>query len=169
MKTESLYTEGKIRTRSGKYLDVFNPNPDDIDILDIAWGLSGEGRFGNQLSRHYPVAEHSMMCADLAPAELKFSMLMHDASDAYIGDLAGPIKKKLNEFRQLEENLMKAIANKFGFVWPMTDEMHSIDKKVLVLEWENLMLGKNAEFNPQYSRETICEKFLFYFNRLTKL
>lgn len=49
-----------IQTFNGKRLDLSPPNPDQINIEDIAHGLSMLCRFNGQCTRFYSVAEHSV-------------------------------------------------------------------------------------------------------------
>lgn len=109
-----------IRTVSGRYLDLIDPHPDDLLLDDIACGLGRECRFGNQIRRHYSVAEHSCRMA-LAAQRLGYSRdhqvlcLFHDAPEAYIGDATRPFKGLLGRaYRDVERRLMDAIWRKFG-------------------------------------------------------
>ena len=51
--------------------------------------------------------------------DLKLAGLLHDASEAYIGDMPSPFKKLMPDYKKLEDNLMKVIAQKFGFEYPL--------------------------------------------------
>jgi hypothetical protein len=139
MSTQDLYKPDCIRTYTGKYLDVFNPDPEQIDILDIAHALANTCRFGGHTREFYSVAQHSIMVAELVPPELKLQALMHDAAEAYLTDIPTPIKKRLPGYVELEDNLMKVIAARFGFDWPMADEVKAADKAELEYEWYNYM------------------------------
>ena len=65
MGKENLNTTNHIRTYTGKYIDVFNMNIGDIEILDIAHALSQVPRFGGHLPRFFSVAQHSVNCAEI--------------------------------------------------------------------------------------------------------
>lgn len=134
-----------IRTFSGRYLDVLNPSPESIDLIDIVHGLSHQCRFGGHTPIFYSVAQHSVLvCNAEIPAELKLQALMHDASEAYLGDLPTPIKRLLPRYTKIEDNLMRVIAQKFGFDWPMHPTVNTIDKLVLQWEWYS-MFEKNYD------------------------
>jgi 5'-deoxynucleotidase YfbR-like HD superfamily hydrolase len=144
---EKLYSGSRIiRTFSGKYLDVFDPNPDDIVIEDIAHALSNQCRFGGHIKRFYSVAQHSVFCSDLASPKMRLQALMHDASEAFLVDIPSPIKAELCNYKEIEHNLMLVISKKFGFDFPMDDEVKEIDKYALETEWVNLMVNDNPDF-----------------------
>src|SRR5271156_4912831 len=79
-----------IQTFTGKKFYPFNPKPQDIDIRDIAHALSNICRFTGHTKRFYSVAEHSRNVAKLVPAHMKLQALLHDASEAYLCDIARP-------------------------------------------------------------------------------
>ena len=128
------YDECCIETFTGKMLNVFEPRLEDICIEDIAHGLSMECRFGRQLPEFYSVAQHSKLTSDLVEQEYKLAALMHDASEAYLGDLASPIKKGMLDYKRVETILMKAIAKKFGFEFPLHKSIKEADYEMLLLE-----------------------------------
>lgn len=99
-------------TYSGKLIDIFNISIEDIDILDIAYGLSNIPRFAGQVP-FYSVAKHSLVVASFLPEKLKLAGLLHDASEAYIGDVISPIKHKMQEYLDLEEQIMEIISKKW--------------------------------------------------------
>lgn len=157
-----------IRTNSGLYINVFEPTEDMICIEDIAHALSSLPRFGGHINKHYSVAQHSVMCYERAIGiEDKKSALMHDASEAYMLDIPTPIKAKLPDYKMYEANLMSFIAKKYGFVFPLNEAVHSIDREMLILEWENLVANQNENFEcwcPTYAKE----RFLKAFNEIFK-
>jgi hypothetical protein len=123
---ENLYTPHCIRTFTGIYINVFEPTPDMIDINDIAHALARISRFGGHLpiDELYSVAQHSVYCSHLVSKERKLEALLHDGAEAYIGDLGSPIKKRLPDYKMLEDGLMKVIAKKFGFQYPISEEVN---------------------------------------------
>lgn len=141
---ENLYTPDCIRTFSGQYVNVFDPDPDTILIEDIAHALSHQCRFGGHLPMYYSVAQHSVLCAVSVPSEHALAALLHDASEAYMLDIPSPIKKRLPEYKKLEDNLMQVIAKKFEFQYPLHDEVKNADKILLVKEWQKLMIEING-------------------------
>lgn len=138
---ENLYTPDCIRTYSGHYLNVFEPDPAKIDIHDIAHALAHQCRFAGHTKRHYSVAQHSVWVSRcvLAP-ENELAALLHDASEAYLCDIPKPIKLRMPDYNKIEATLMEAIAAKFGFKWPLDPEVVQYDKVALEYEWENIVL-----------------------------
>lgn len=157
------YPKGVIKTFSGTFIDVLNPKLEDIHIEDIAHALSFQCRWGGHIPVFHSVAAHSIHCCDLAPDNLKFQMLMHDASEAYLCDIPSPIKSSLTEYREIEKNLMSKIAEKFGFAWPLQLEGHLIDLEVLNLEWRRLKQNDQSVTLPQFDHDK--SKFLEYFKK----
>ena len=112
------------RMLSGRKLDILSPSPFDIEIEDIALGLSRVTRWNGQTSGKYPysVAQHSLLVEELFNIEYpgldkkwKLAALLHDAPEYVIGDLITPFKYALNNsYRIVEYNLMKAIYLRFG-------------------------------------------------------
>jgi len=140
MSKENLYTPDCIRTFTGLYMNVFDPKPEMICIEDIAHSLANQCRFGGHLPKFYSVAQHSIFCSKMAGVDYKLQALLHDASEAYLLDIPSPIKKKLIGYKELEERLMKLIAEKFVFKYPLSRFVKQIDKDVLHFEWNRLML-----------------------------
>lgn len=170
---ENLYTFNKIRTFSGKYIDPINPEKDLICIQDIAHSLSMQPRFGGHLPIFYSVAEHSWWCASrILNEEQELAALLHDASEAYLIDIPKPIKGRLTNYEEIENNLMTIIAEKFGFQFPLCQSVKDIDKIALEHEWKHIMLnGTNplaptGLFNsrdPKSAEEAFLELF-YYIN-----
>lgn len=142
-----MFAIGKIRTRSGRYLDAFATNPADILIEDIAHALSRIPRWAAHSHTFYSVAEHSLSCLQLAidrglSAELQLEALLHDASEAYLLDMPKPWKVKMPEYQSIEDGLMRVIAKRLGFSYPIDSLVKQIDQDQLVWEWENLVINE---------------------------
>ena len=104
-----------IRTFTGKLVDPFNPDPSTIDIIDIAHGLSNICRYGGQCSRFYSVAEHCCYVSAALPEQYMLAGLLHDASEAYIGDMVAPLKehRQLKAFGHIDNELSLIIETVF--------------------------------------------------------
>jgi hypothetical protein len=162
---ENLYTPDCIRTVSGKYVNVFDPDPDTFLIGDIAHALSMQTRFGGHLPKFYSVAQHSVQCSfRVVGVENRLTALMHDCSEAYLMDIPSPIKKKLNNYKEIEHGLMLASSKKFSFKYPLPDEVKKIDQDVLQVEWSGLMLQQHTIISP-VSNEAAYNQFLSCFFR----
>ncbi len=109
---------------SGRRLDLFDPTPVDIEIEDIAHGLSFVARWNGQTSGDFPfsVAEHSLLVEELfsaleprASACWRLAALLHDAPEYVIGDLISPVKGAVGPgYAALEARLKAAIHIRFG-------------------------------------------------------
>ena len=164
MKTENLYTPDCIRTFTGIYMNVFEPTLEMICIEDIAHSLAQQPRFGGHLPKFYSVAQHSLKCSYLMDSdEERFEALMHDASEGYLLDIPSPIKKRLSQYKEIEHNLMLKIAEKFGFKYPLSENVKTMDNAMLNAEWHWLMLGnENYKFHvsEEYGmKESFIEAF----------
>lgn len=156
-----------IRTASGVYINVFDPDPDTILIEDIAHALSHVPRWTGHTTHHLSVAHHSVNCAsetmyNVNLEHLTLTALLHDASEAYLADIATPIKRHIAKYYEIEDGLMKVIAKKFGFQWPLPEEIKTIDKEQLEFEWEYHVIG---DMKPFASTEQVREDFLWIFNK----
>lgn len=125
-----------IRTRSGIYFDLANPKPEQITIEDIAGALSKVCRFGGQCEKFYSVAEHSYHCSKIAKAS-PLALLLHDAAEAYTGDIVKPLKNMLPEFSVIESRIEAVIAAKFGVDFEQP-EVKEIDMAMLIAERRSL-------------------------------
>jgi len=145
---ESSFHVDCIRTFSGKYIDVFNTDPSTINIVDIAHSLANQC---SHLSNFYSVAQHSYICSYLAPKGHELAALLHDASEAYLLDIPTPIKRKLDGYKALENKLMEVIAKKYKFSFPLSDEVHNVDRNLFIAEWNSLVLQKDNLITPMKS------------------
>lgn len=103
-----------IMTNSGRRFDFARPDPEQIDIWDIALGLSRLPRFGGQTRMVYSVAQHSVMVSDIVPGEFALEALLHDAAEAYCQDIAAPLKAMLPDYRAIERQVLAVIMRRFG-------------------------------------------------------
>lgn len=119
-----------IYTFTGRTIRPLDPDPDDIVIEDIAHALSQQCRFTGHTQEFSSVAEHCVRVSWLVPANLALEALLHDASEAYLSDIARPVKKApgfAETYLKYEAQLERAIATRFGL--PERDEMHPEIKK----------------------------------------
>ena len=108
-------------TGSG-YLNLLDPDPAAFTLADVARNLSRLGRYAGATRRFYSVGEHSLYCADLAAGfvalgedpDLEVWALMHDAAEAFVGDLIRPCKLAVPEFEALEGRVWRAVARKWS-------------------------------------------------------
>lgn len=156
-----------IRTFSGLYMNVMEPTEEMICIEDIAHALSHQCRFAGHLSEFYSVAQHSWMCAQVAEEPDKLAGLLHDASEAYLLDIPSPIKKHLSNYKEIEDRLMRLIAKKFGFEYPLSDHIKRIDAMLLEQEWKDYVLRESPDAPRPFTHAWAKSKFLNLFSGLT--
>lgn len=128
-----------ISTRSGRRLYIQNPIAAQIDIEDIAHGLAHQCRFNGQTSNFYSVAQHSVIVASILPPELKLVGLLHDASEAYLGDIVQPLKELLPEYSIIESKFNHVIGQRFNVDLNHHDQVKKADLIALATEKRDLM------------------------------
>lgn len=112
------------RMLSGRRLDLLDPTPVDIEIEDIAHGLSFVARWNGQTRGDWPysVSEHSLLVEQLfsrqnpaSDPKWKLAALLHDAPEYVIGDMISPVKAAVGpDYALLDERLTAAIHIRFG-------------------------------------------------------
>lgn len=145
-----------ICTYTGKQWYVTDPHPDDVDILDIAHGLSRVCRYGGHTSEFYSVAQHCIHCAETIEDErtecfeLALYTLLHDASEAYIGDVVRPLKYQLPQYLAIEERTMGVIHHGLALPQPLKGQselIKEVDDRLLMTERRDFMSHDNREWN----------------------
>lgn len=134
-------SEPWIETVSGRRFYPFSPRVEDIIPDDIAHALSLLCRFNGHTRTFYSVAQHSVIVSHAVPQEDAPWGLLHDAAEAYIGDLAHPVKHhgRLAGFRETEADLMRAIVVRFGLVRNRPISVKVADARIIVNERRDLM------------------------------
>jgi len=140
-----------IQTRSGKAVDLLKPEPDTIDFRDIAYALSRLCRFTGHVRRHYSVAEHCVRVSAMLPPTIRLYGLLHDAHEAFIGDISTPVKLSLADMhgehvrcaiKELEAPIIRAIYEAIGLDEPcklIRDAIKFADVTMLMTERRDLL------------------------------
>lgn len=133
---------GHMLTYTGKMFNILDPDYTEIDPVDISHHLSMICRYNGAVSHHYSVAQHSVLVAQRFPEgsyERKWAIL-HDAPEAYIGDLIAPLKYSgyFEHYFEAEERLMNAVCERFGLDTEMPEEVDFVDKKLRGAEMRDL-------------------------------
>lgn len=126
-----------IQTFTGEKFNPFNPGPDMINIWDIAHALSMKCRYTGHCKHFFSVAQHSVLVS--CYTENKLAGLLHDASEAYLPDVARPVKPYIKGFKEIEDNLLAVIFEKFGLDFPMSEEIKIADGRMCFTEGVSLM------------------------------
>lgn len=113
-----------MQTYTGVAFDLANPRPEDVRREDIAHALGRQPRYVGHCRRHYSVAEHCVLIARWLATQghhraVQLGGLLHDAPEAYVGDMSAPMKAALPEvtlepLRVLEMHVRGAISLHFG-------------------------------------------------------
>lgn len=105
----------EIMTVSGSYFNFEEPDPNSFTIEDIAYALSNTCRFGGHCSPYYSVAAHCVYVSYLVEPQYALEALLHDAAEAFVGDIPSPLKRMLgHHFKDIEHRVEDCIMKKFG-------------------------------------------------------
>ncbi len=161
--------DGWIQTFTGRKFSPLAPRPEDVDIRDIAHALAMKCRFNGHCSPFYSVAEHSVRVSWLLEQQGKREALwglMHDAAEAYLPDLGGPIKKHFHlhdgahteSFDTAEDRLLATIATALKFEPIHYESVREADRTLLVTEARDLLGPPPEPWNmPQIPLEERIE------------
>lgn len=151
---------GWIETYTGRKVYPLEPERSEFCIEDIAHALAMTCRFNGHCSEFMSVAQHCCFVSDLCPAELRLAGLMHDAAEAFLGDVVSPIKKDCYftsysdparagvAFAYYEDCILAELHNRCGIpLWDLFDakkhrRIKFFDKVALFHEQRYLMPGK---------------------------
>jgi hypothetical protein len=129
-----------MQTFTGKQFFPLDPRPEDIDPQDIARALAMQCRFNGHVRKFYSVAEHCVLLSNAVSEENALWALLHDATEAYVGDMVRPLKKHMPEYIANEDKLMGVIAQRFGLKGEIPPEVHWADSRILLTERDALMM-----------------------------
>lgn len=132
LKSENDYTG----TYTGRKVYVLNPNPETLVIEDISHALAMLCRYTGHTKKFYSVAEHSVLLSHVVSKKNAKWALMHDASEAYFGDLARPVKQlpQLKPYRDAEIIMQRALAIKFDLPLKIPKEVLDNDNNMVFTE-----------------------------------
>lgn len=128
-----------ILTHTGKRFDLFEPDVDMIDPRDIAHSLAHLCRFNGHTREFYSVAQHSCIVAELVPEEHKLAALLHDATEAYLGDMTRPLKQWMPDYRGFEDIVWANVCERFDLALDLPATVHQADLIALATERRDLM------------------------------
>ena len=141
--------DGLFNTCTGLKVNLHKPEPGMITIEDIANSLSKICRFGGHTSCFYSVAQHSVLVAHMTGKDYFREALLHDAAEAYLGDVIKPLKVMLGEvYAQLESSFESAIAIKYNLDTADSAKqmVKRYDLSALEMEHEAFQKGNPASF-----------------------
>lgn len=132
---------GYVTTYSGRRFHILDPQPDEIDIYDIAWALSHVCRFTGHVKYLYTVAQHCVLVSYVCDPTYALQGLLHDASEAFICDVSRPVKylAQMAGYRDIERVIQRTIYRKFGVSEEEHPSVKLADTRVLFTEKRDLL------------------------------
>lgn len=131
--------KNEIQTFGGGCFDFNFPEEQTFDIYDIAHALSNICRFTGHTTSFYSVAQHCVLVSMLVPERLALKGLLHDAAEAYLGDVASPLKAMLPQYKTIETRVENALLMSFGLSPGPDPIIKHADQRALVTEARDLM------------------------------
>lgn len=135
-----------ICTFKGHYISFTDLESNVIEIEDIAHGVSNTCRFAGQCPTFYSVAQHSVLVwwivrdvLGVTDPEIWMQALLHDATEAYMGDMTSPLKRILKEYKLLEWRMNEVIMRHFSLPALLKDSVRNADLMALALEKRELL------------------------------
>lgn len=140
-----------ILTHTGRQVFFDHVYPEDICIEDIAHALSHLCRYTGHITMFFSVAQHSLLVEEKIPgnAETKLAALLHDAAEAYIGDVSSPLKRWMKEkgnwaYDSLHHAIADVIHRRFEITKVHAGTVRLYDQATQVFEAEGF-LGLSIE------------------------
>lgn len=176
----------RIQTYTGKLVNPLALKLEDISIEDIAHSLALKCRFGGHTTRFLSVAEHSVNVSKLVSWEYALPALLHDASEAYLPDIASPLKPYAHfleedggyaPFSEIERRIQRAILARFSIpeLSPAVQEVHTMDLQCLWLERDQFLRpavtawGDTPSFNLYINGLSPIQAEDLFLERFTRL
>lgn len=127
-----------IKTYSGRKVYLADPRPSDFSVTDIARHLAGINRYSG--GSRFTVAQHCVLAAEFAARYYQGSpllparMLIHDADEAFYGDVSSPLKSLLPDYKALEDKAQLAMERFFNLTFIGDPLVHEVDKRMYLTE-----------------------------------
>lgn len=136
----------QVQTNSGEMVSLINPDEATIQISDITQGLM-QPRFNNQLNTPVSILHHSLMVYQAAfkwgyNSDVRLAALLHDAPEAYVGDVSRPVKELLgDQLRAIEDRLFHAIYSRIRKPYPEPGVLTSVSRLDKIFEYTDAVSG----------------------------
>lgn len=139
-----------LQTYTGKCFWPMDPREEEVDVVDIAQALGACARFAGHTKFPHSVAMHCVMVAEHCSPEHRLIALLHDASEAYLGDMVSPFKHDvmMTPYRIAEGRVQAVVLRALGIPFRMSsdglgvafpEEVHVADRRALATEVRDLM------------------------------
>ncbi len=180
---ERKYMQGRVgdwmATYTGGMFWLLDPRPEEVYIEDIAHAISLICRYNGHIRGFYSVAQHSVLVSEHCNPKYALYGLLHDASEAYAGDVISPLKKLLPDYKAIEDRILSAVCKRYGIreSKKMKQEVKHWDKVLLATEVRDLLPYKYVNWKidveplkssvyPLWTPEYSEQRFLSRFNDL---
>ena len=159
--------KNEITTATGRNINPLALKIEDVDIYDIAHSLAMICRFNGHSRIVYSVAEHSVLVSTFCPPELALEGLLHDAAEAYLGDVPTPLKRQWPEYQAAERRAQSVITKCFGLPAEMSSAVNVADKRAIEIEMPRLLAPVHSSiaiaplcgFSPDKGREAFLARY----------
>jgi len=132
-------------TRTGKKFFMFDPERQEFCIEDIAHALANTCRYNGHTNEFYSVAQHSYAVASILKhkgfgPKIQLAGLLHDAAEAYFGDMISPLKAFFPEYVQVENICIDRVYAWAGIETTQADDhiVKTIDELIRPIEIKKL-------------------------------
>lgn len=152
--SRDLSNNAWFQTIKGQPFFLFEPEAGDFDIEEIAHALSLQCRFNGHVKRFYSVAEHSLLVSLLLEEwgeadSVVLCGLLHDAAEAYTGDLVRPLKRSMPTFKTIEQRIEEEIALRFNLPYPFPEAVKRADNTMLLVERRDLLASSPRAWSTE--------------------
>jgi len=131
--------DGTIQLVDGRYFNFRKPRAHRYEITVIAHALSHICRYTGHVRDFYSVAQHSVLVSHIVDPEFALWGLLHDAAEAYVGDVSAPLKQLLPEYKLIEREIEFHLWRQFGLEGELPPEVKHADLVALAMEQRDLM------------------------------
>lgn len=135
-----------ILTFTGQLFD-FTTGNNVVQIDDIAHALANTCRYGGHCREFYSVAQHCVHASFIVPKQDALWALLHDAAEAFVGDMPRPLKELLPDFRTIEKRVEREVLEPYGLIGEMPVSVHHADLVMLATERRDLMTYHPGEWS----------------------
>lgn len=134
-----------VQHQSGNRLWLDNLEDNIYNIGDIAHSLSHQCRYAGHCDIFYSVAQHSVLCSQMAPKEYALEALLHDIGESVCPDIPRPVKYFVKGIREFDEEISASMFKQFELKWPLSKEVHEVDNRMLATEARQIMHNSNID------------------------
>jgi len=139
-----------LQLNSGNRFWIDDYRVGDFLIEDIAHALSNTCRWAGHTDQFYSVAQHSAIVACHVPPHLRKEALLHDAAEAYLGDVPRPLKRLIRDYKARENLLQAHICTQYDLPIWLSQEIKEVDNALTVDERRCLISASSEDHDWQF-------------------